>query len=60
LPDEPIDVKVNDITGEEDKYTFDTHGFQIYKHESEEKDFQDEEKIKNDYYPEIEQLLKDA
>jgi hypothetical protein len=46
-PAEPIDVKINDITGEEHKYTLDTHGFHIYKHESREKDFQDEEKIKN-------------
>ena len=55
-----MDVKVNDITGDEDKYTLDSHGFQIYKHESKEKDFQDDEKIQNVYYPEIEQLLKDA
>jgi hypothetical protein len=59
-PTESVDVKINDITGEEDRYTLDSHGFQIYKHESKEKDFQDEEKIKNDYYSEIEQLLKDA
>jgi len=59
-PAEPIDVKVYDITGEENEYTLDSHGFQIYKHESKEKDFQDEGKIKNDYYPEIEQLLKNV
>ncbi|WPH04500.1 Hypothetical protein R9X50_00739100 [Acrodontium crateriforme] len=51
---------VHDISGEEDKYTLDSHGFQIYNHESEEKDFVDDEQIKAKYYPETEQLLKDA
>jgi hypothetical protein len=54
------EVLVKDITGEEDKYTLDSHGFQIYRHSSKEKDFLDEDKIKAEYYPEIEQLLKDA
>ena len=51
---------VKDISGEEHKYTLDSHGFQIYKHESNEKTFLDDEKIKAEYYPETEQLLKDA
>jgi hypothetical protein len=54
------DVIVRDIAGEEDKYTLDSHGFQIYRHTSKEKDFVDNEKIKAEYYPEVEQLLKDA
>ena len=53
-------VTVHDISGEEDRYTLDSHGFQIYSHESVEKDFQDDEQIKDRYYPETEQLLKDA
>ncbi|KAB5569950.1 hypothetical protein GE09DRAFT_1186049 [Coniochaeta sp. 2T2.1] len=59
-PTEPLDVVVKDITGEESKYTLDSHGFQIYHHESKEKDFLDDDKIKAEYYPEIDQLLKDA
>jgi hypothetical protein len=51
---------ITDITGREDKYTLDSHGFQIYRHGSKEKDFLDDEKIKAGYYPETEQLLKDA
>ncbi|KAF2664989.1 hypothetical protein BT63DRAFT_443298 [Microthyrium microscopicum] len=51
---------VHDITGEEEKYTLDSHGFQIYNHQSKEIDFLDDEKIKAEYYPETEQLLKDA
>ncbi|EOO00962.1 putative 7alpha-cephem-methoxylase p8 chain related protein [Phaeoacremonium minimum UCRPA7] len=56
----PQNVIVTDITGDEDKYGLDSHGFKIYKHESSEKDFLDDEKIKAEYYPETEQLLKDA
>ncbi|KAH0829635.1 hypothetical protein AYO21_10051 [Fonsecaea monophora] len=53
-------VVIHDIAGDEDKYTLDSHGFQYLKHESAEKDFVDDDKIKAEYYPEIEQLLKDA
>jgi hypothetical protein len=59
-PSEALDVTVRDIAGEEDKYTLDSHGFQIYNHLSNEKEFRDDEKIKAEYYPETEQLLKDA
>ena len=51
---------VHDIRGREDEYTLDTTGFQIFKHESVEKDFADEEHIKAIYYPETEELLKKA
>lgn len=53
-------VTIHDISGDEDKYTVDSHGFQYVKHESKEKDFVDNEKIKAEYYPETEQLLKDT
>lgn len=53
-------VVIHDIAGDEDKYTLDSHGFQFVKHESKEKDFLDDEKIKAEYYPETEQLLKDS
>ncbi|KAK0742563.1 hypothetical protein B0T21DRAFT_361682 [Apiosordaria backusii] len=59
-PTVELDAVVTDITGDESKYTLDSHGFQIYNHESKEKDFADDEKIKSEYYPEVEQLLKDA
>lgn len=54
------DVTVTDITGHEAEFHLDNHGFQIHKHTSAEKDFVDDEKIKSGYYPEVEQLLKDA
>jgi hypothetical protein len=51
---------VHDVRGKEDQYTLDTTGFQIYKHESVEKDFLDDDKIKAVYYPETEELLRKA
>ncbi|KAJ5990711.1 hypothetical protein N7522_010918 [Penicillium canescens] len=55
-----LPATIHDISGHELDYTLDGHGFQLYYHESQEKDFQDDEKIKREYYPETEQLLKDA
>lgn len=57
---EALNVTVIDISGNELDYTLDGNGFQIYYHESKEKDFFDDDKIKAEYYPETEQLLKDA
>jgi hypothetical protein len=54
------DVVVKDIAGREREYSLDSHGFQIYRHASKEKDFVDDEKIKAEYYAEVDQLLKDA
>lgn len=59
-PVHALAVTVHDIGGEVDKYTLDKNGFQIFSHQSAEKDFVDDEKIKAEYYPETEQLLKDA
>ena len=59
-PVHPFDVTVHDIRGHEQEYTLDKQGFQLYKHTSVEKDLLDDEQIKARYYPETEQLLKDA
>ena len=59
-PAQALEVTVQDIRGEEDKYTLDGNGFQLYAHTSAEKEFRDDAKIKAEYYPETEQLLKDA
>lgn len=59
-PTEPLDVTIHDIRGEEQNYTLDRNGFQIHRYPSIEKDFVDDEQIKAQYYPETEQLLKDA
>ncbi|EKV05114.1 high-affinity methionine permease [Penicillium digitatum] len=59
-PAAPLAATIHDVSGHELDYKLDSHGFQLYYHESQEKDFLDEEKIKREYYPETEQLLKDA
>lgn len=59
-PTQALNVTVHDIKGEVDKYTLDGNGFQIYTFPSTEKDFRDDEKIKTEYYPETERLLKEA
>lgn len=59
-PFEPLDVVVQDIRGREDQFSLDKNGFQIFRHESQEKVFTDDDHIKSVYYPETEQLLKDA
>lgn len=59
-PSVTLPVTVHDVSGHELEYTLDKNGFQFYYHESKEKDFLDDEKIKREYYPETEQLLKDA
>ncbi|SMY29942.1 unnamed protein product [Zymoseptoria tritici ST99CH_1A5] len=59
----PVDahkVTIHDVTGDEDKYTLDSHGFQLVPSVSGEKDFLDDDVIKETYYKEIDQLLKDV
>ncbi|KAF2682293.1 hypothetical protein K458DRAFT_444352 [Lentithecium fluviatile CBS 122367] len=61
--DRPFEVHaatVRDVRGKESEYTLDGNGFQFYKHTSEEKEFVDDEKIREVYYPETEALLKEA
>jgi hypothetical protein len=59
-PYQPLDVTVTDIRGDVDRYTLDKNGFQIHNHTSAEKVLLDDDEIKAQYYPETEQLLKDA
>lgn len=59
-PYETHPVTVSDVTGHENEYTLDKNGFEFYKHTSVEKDFVNDEQIKDQYYKETEQLLKDA
>lgn len=55
-----IPVTIHDISGHEHEYTLDSHGFQFHYHNSQVKEFTDDDKIRADYYPETEQLLKDV
>lgn len=58
-PSVDLEHVVTDITGSVDNYTLDSHGFQLFPHASEERDFLDEERIKAIYYPEMEKLVSD-
>ncbi|KAK3390139.1 methyltransferase-like protein [Podospora didyma] len=49
---------VTDISGVEDQYSLDSHGFQYIQHESQEKGFTDEQAIRQTYYEECKKLLK--
>jgi len=53
------DFIVTDISGEEEKFKLDSHGFQYCRRESREKDFTDEKSIRETYYDECRTLLKD-
>ncbi|EKM50055.1 uncharacterized protein PHACADRAFT_264555 [Phanerochaete carnosa HHB-10118-sp] len=57
---EPHDVVIHDARGKEKEYdlSLDTSGFQFVKHVSQEKEFDDDERVKNVYYKEVEELLK--
>lgn len=59
-PHRPHDFVVNDITGAEDEYSLDSHGFQYCFRESREKNFTDDQSIRATYYEDCEQLLKDV
>jgi hypothetical protein len=57
-PNRAYNFVVTDVSGDEDKYTLDTAGFQYCHHSSCEKDFVDEAAITSAYYNECEELLK--
>jgi hypothetical protein len=56
--DEMHVVPIHDIRGHENEYTLDKNGFQIQPHQTQEKEFKDDAKIKDGYYKEVEELLK--
>ena len=49
---------IHDVRGKEDTVGLDKTGFQFVKHKSSETEFLDEERIKEVYYKEVEELLK--
>ena len=56
----PVTVTVTDVSGQEDNFTLDSHGFQYHKHLSVAEGFPDEQAIRKNYYPECVKLLKDV
>lgn len=59
--DNPQTVLINDARGREDSFTLDKNAFAILRNrpQSAETEFEDDDKIKEKYYPEIEELLLD-
>ncbi|KAM7184786.1 hypothetical protein V8F33_012785 [Rhypophila sp. PSN 637] len=55
---EQHEITVHDVRGSESGYTLYVQGFQFLSHESKEKEFTDDNRIKRIYYPETEMLLK--
>ncbi|MCJ1307248.1 hypothetical protein MMC25_000894 [Agyrium rufum] len=58
-PKETRKLLVEDVRGRESDFSLETSGFQFVNHETIEKEFRDDESIKRDYYPEIENLVKE-
>ena len=56
----PVTVTVTDVSGQEDSFTLDGHGFQYHKHVSVAEGLPDEQAIRKNYYPECVQLLKNV
>lgn len=57
--DEVVETVIHDIRGNEADYNLDKDAFQVIQNvpESKEKDFTDDESIRANYYPELEELL---
>jgi hypothetical protein len=55
-----MSVVVRDITGDEDKYVLDIHGFQLYRHQTRHVDFFDEAAVTTAYFAECIELLKEV
>lgn len=55
---EPHPALIHDIRGKEDTVSLDKNGFAFVKSPSKETEFVDEERIKDIYYKEVEELLK--
>ncbi|KAI0669245.1 hypothetical protein C8Q78DRAFT_1080532 [Trametes maxima] len=55
---DPHPAIIHDVRGREGEYTLDKSGFQFVKWPSVESAFDDDERIKAQYYPEVEEILK--
>lgn len=58
-----VPVKIHDVRGHENDFTFDVHGFMVLGHKTSDENLQasrnvDDELIRKNYYPEMVALLK--
>lgn len=54
-----LERKVNSIRGRESEFTTDNSGFAVYNYPAKEKLFTDDSAVRDEYYGEVEQLLRD-
>jgi hypothetical protein len=63
-PRKAVNLRVTDITGKESEYTLDKNGFQMSKQVTKvictPEDLSNDEKIKTEYYPEMQKWLKEV
>lgn len=52
-------VDIENVRGREGEFTLDKNGFQFYRRAAKHTDFTDDDKIREEYYPESEELLKE-
>ncbi|KAG6263411.1 hypothetical protein E4U47_007383 [Claviceps purpurea] len=57
-PHKAWEFLIADISGDEDKYTLDCHGFQYCRHQSREMVFENDDQIQTEYYHECALLVK--
>lgn len=57
-PHHTVPVQVEDVRGHEDDYDLDVQGFQVVTSPSDERDFNDDDRIKSKYYAECTELIK--
>lgn len=53
-------AEVLDVRGHEGDYNLDTHGFQFARHNTAQQDFTNDTDVRNTYYPELAQLMKEV
>lgn len=52
-------MAISDGRAVRDQFSLDVHGFELVDHQTQVKDFLDEDEIKSVYYPEVQQLIKE-
>ena len=57
---DPHPALVHDVRGREAEFSLDKNGFQFVNYPSAEKEFDNDERIKEVYYPEVEKILKEV
>ena len=54
----PHKMRINDLRSVRSEFTIDKCGFELVDHVSKEKDFTDEDQVKEVYYPEVIDIVK--